>query len=131
MPIATRLAACAVLSLVPLAATAAELLGRAVLPAATFSSGPASGQFTTTANGISVPFSSGRTPRPSRNPPASCCWRARPAGWASAAPADSAPQSTSAEYTSVWNRRRCAARPTLGAAVISTATSSAFGSTQK
>lgn len=36
----------------------AELLGRAVLPAQTFSPGPTSGQFITGANGVTVPFSS-------------------------------------------------------------------------
>lgn len=48
-------------SLVALAAVtsgaeAAELVGRAVLPAATFAPGPTSGQFITTANGVPVPF---------------------------------------------------------------------------
>jgi hypothetical protein len=38
------------------AAEAAELAGRAVLPAATFAPGPTSGQFITAANGVSVPF---------------------------------------------------------------------------
>ena len=37
-------------------AAAVELLGRAVLPAATFSPGPTSGQFITSSNGFSVPF---------------------------------------------------------------------------
>lgn len=37
-------------------APTATLLGRAVLPAATFSPGPTSGQFITGANGVSVPF---------------------------------------------------------------------------
>lgn len=44
--------------LLPAAAGAAELLGRAVLPAATFAPGPASGQFITSANGQPVPFAS-------------------------------------------------------------------------
>ena len=49
---------CAVLTLLlsPVAAGATELLGRAVLPAATFATGPASGQFITSANGEPVPF---------------------------------------------------------------------------
>jgi hypothetical protein len=38
------------------AAAQATLVGRAVLPAATFSAGPTSGQFTTGANGIATPF---------------------------------------------------------------------------
>src|SRR5262245_57430349 len=38
------------------AAWGAELVGRAVLPAATFAPGPTSGQFITSANGVSVPF---------------------------------------------------------------------------
>ena len=38
------------------AVQAAELVGRAVLPAATFGPGPTSGQFITSANGVSVPF---------------------------------------------------------------------------
>lgn len=37
-------------------ATAAELLARAVLPGATFSVGPTSGQFATGANGVATPF---------------------------------------------------------------------------
>ncbi len=37
-------------------AGATQLLGRAVLPAATFAPGPTSGQFITTANGVPVPF---------------------------------------------------------------------------
>src|SRR3954464_5785903 len=38
------------------AANAAELLDRAVLPAATFAPGPTSGQFTSGANGFATPF---------------------------------------------------------------------------
>ena len=56
MATTTRFAACLALSLLPQAAQSAELLGRAVLPATTFSPGPTSGQFIATANGISVPF---------------------------------------------------------------------------
>jgi len=40
----------------PLSVSAAELLGRAVLPAATFADGPTSGQFTSGGNGIATPF---------------------------------------------------------------------------
>lgn len=51
-------APCAILTLLlsPVAAGATELLGRAVLPAATFATGPASGQFIASANGEPVPF---------------------------------------------------------------------------
>ncbi len=42
-------------------AHAAELAGRAVLPAATFAPGPTSGQFITGANGVSVPFTGQQT----------------------------------------------------------------------
>ena len=42
-------------------AQGAELLGRAVLPAATFAPGPTSGQFITTANGVAVPFTDKQT----------------------------------------------------------------------
>lgn len=48
------LALLATLTLGP--ANAAELLERAVLPSATFSSGPTSGQFATGANGVVTPF---------------------------------------------------------------------------
>jgi hypothetical protein len=37
-------------------AGATTLVGRAVLPAATFAPGPTSGQFITGANGVAVPF---------------------------------------------------------------------------
>jgi len=52
---------CLAISIVALAAVtstaeSAELVGRAVLPAATFAPGPTSGQFITSANGVSVPF---------------------------------------------------------------------------
>jgi len=42
-------------------AQANELLGRAVLPADTFAPGPTSGQFITSANGVSVPFPNEQT----------------------------------------------------------------------
>jgi hypothetical protein len=50
------IALAAVTSAATSASWAAELVGRAVLPAATFAPGPTSGQFITPANGISVPF---------------------------------------------------------------------------
>lgn len=58
-----RLAAavcCAAISagavIAPTPANAAELLGRAVLPAETYATGPTSGQFTAGGNGIPTPF---------------------------------------------------------------------------
>lgn len=42
-------------------ADAATLVGRAVLPAATFAPGPTSGQFISGANGVSVPFANKQT----------------------------------------------------------------------
>ena len=53
-----RILATSVVALMAFASSAqsAELIGRAVLPAATFAAGPTSGQFITTANGQPVPF---------------------------------------------------------------------------
>jgi hypothetical protein len=54
--LAVSIVALAAVTSVPSASWAAELVGRAVMPAATFAPGPTSGQFITPANGISVPF---------------------------------------------------------------------------
>src|SRR5688572_10188908 len=53
LPAALALCAC---SLSMAASHAAELLERAVLPSATFSTGPTSGQFATGGNGVVTPF---------------------------------------------------------------------------
>ena len=53
--LANVLALCSASLVVP-STNAAELLERAVLPSATFSTGPTSGQFATGANGVATPF---------------------------------------------------------------------------
>ena len=50
------LAACAALVALASPVRGAELMGRAVLPSATFAPGPTSGQFTGGGNGIATPF---------------------------------------------------------------------------
>jgi hypothetical protein len=53
---AALLASAACSAFIAAAAQGAELLDRAVLPSASFSSGPTSGQFANGANGVVMPF---------------------------------------------------------------------------